>query len=771
MTGEKECRPEANRTAGKQNSFRGHEHPQDSTPAPKSQPDSCTSNRDAELATLEMLIAAGAQFTTPPRGQKSPGYPGWQRTPKPVREVMAHARNEGNVGLLGGSISRGIVPVDADKFYRMFRARFAAIHDPIRVERDDEPDRGKVLVQFTDRVPLSCAWIPQGETKPALELFSDTREGTAKQAIIFGTHPSGAPYRLRGSQLIEMPYAKFADIWRAHTGEPFDEPESERQHAPKTPQERPGAAQRANTPDNLRDAVLNAWTPLEVFRHFGWVTKGTRAVTGGETQINGRGGLFVTDDGEWYHYSAGKGGNALAAWHYCRTNGQSTHWTYAELREMAEEAGIAIPDIRHGASAPESDAGPGALLPAILLECRKHILSPALAETLRGAGIRLVANYLRTLDALIDVAEAHNRLCFAPGIREIAALAGCSAQTVINHLTKFAELGIVALRQLDPYPYVRNSTGEIVTGYRLEIDLSVWAAGIYSSFLDSKLHPEVTLSNFDEKIQTPAFFRRHKADDAFRTLRYGNPDAEKSGPYERAIVRRFNRTKQMTVLADSLGGSCLSLWQILLDGPGTVVELCERTGLSRATVDRALQKMARAGFVTVASNRTGARGRPVSVYALRDDAEHRLGALRPEMASYGVSLRQQIGYTKERLGRAEWQADHGAESWQRDRAGRRAEILRDKLVRLWEVADSAGIESTVPIGGRRWRMPNKVDYAEALDAWRELDGVDVPTRRWRMAQAGWNDAEINAAQQADAKRAHSWRKQVMPGTPAQEVAA
>lgn len=109
------------------------------------------------------------------------------------------------------------------------------------------------------------------------------------------------------------------------------------------------------TLDDLLHAVLKAWTPLQVFEHFGLAAHGTQPEKDGWVRVFGNGGLFVKGEGAEQFWcltgAAGgakvPGGGAVQAWAWC-DSGQSKYMLKGKefvdtVKAMAEAAGYPLP--------------------------------------------------------------------------------------------------------------------------------------------------------------------------------------------------------------------------------------------------------------------------------------------------------------------------------------------------------------------------------------------------------------------------------------------
>lgn len=172
--------------------------------------DSTNPQRIQQHISLAALLAAeGAGFCLIPQGGKAPFYKGWQRSPKPLEEARAHAKRGGNVGMLGGAPSAGLVVLDFDADVAGALRALPALTRTIRIYRDNAPERGKFVVRCVDGEPPNVKHKASGT-----EIIA-----TGGQGVIHGTHPSGARIKWSGERVAEVTLADLAALWQQRTGE------------------------------------------------------------------------------------------------------------------------------------------------------------------------------------------------------------------------------------------------------------------------------------------------------------------------------------------------------------------------------------------------------------------------------------------------------------------------------------------------------------------------------------------------------------------------
>jgi hypothetical protein len=97
--------------------------------------------------------------------------------------------------------------------------------------------------------------------------------------------------------------------------------------------------------DDLKMAVMSAWTTLAIFQYFGAVGEaGTQLEDDDNLRILGQGGLMIAPDGvQWVAHEDGVGGGPFEAWGYKRFGHYSPQKHFRQvLVEMAWAAGLDI---------------------------------------------------------------------------------------------------------------------------------------------------------------------------------------------------------------------------------------------------------------------------------------------------------------------------------------------------------------------------------------------------------------------------------------------
>lgn len=264
----------------------------------------------------------------------------WQKKPLTWAQVKPHVTNGGNVGLICGQYSGGLILLDIDDDLPGFLSSFPQFEDYPRIERG-HPNKGKFIIRLTDEYTGQKKFKKSPQDKhPYLEVLATGNQGVIPPSI----HPERGHYEFinPGADIPTMTPQALATI--AAGWQDLQAP---------APVDWPPAPDRS-TNDNghgpdLRDAVKAAWPPYKVFEYFGLTSNGTKK-EGEFTRILGNGGLFVNNNGvTWALTGSGKGwgGDCFDAWHFCETNGQAGKLPPADFRptllKMATAAGIPIP--------------------------------------------------------------------------------------------------------------------------------------------------------------------------------------------------------------------------------------------------------------------------------------------------------------------------------------------------------------------------------------------------------------------------------------------
>lgn len=148
-----------------------------------------------------------------PTRSKNPGRKGWQHDGHTADEAIRHA---GNVGLLCGHYSNGLIVLDADHTANALETQFPILSQTIKTYRRNAPDRAKWIVRISGELPISKKNHDAG-----IEILADASSGGGTNAVIFGIHDSGAYIESSGSAVVSMTAEDVAEIWKWRTGTPL----------------------------------------------------------------------------------------------------------------------------------------------------------------------------------------------------------------------------------------------------------------------------------------------------------------------------------------------------------------------------------------------------------------------------------------------------------------------------------------------------------------------------------------------------------------------
>ncbi|RJP49323.1 MAG: DUF3987 domain-containing protein [Anaerolineaceae bacterium] len=128
---------------------------------------------------------------------KQPIEMGWQEKPLTAKDVLAHLRTGGNVGLLCGKHSGGLCLLDVDDHLQEFLEYFPGLASVPIIQRRDAPNRGKIVLKLTGAIPANKKWHDHH-----LEFLGTGNQGVIPPSI----HPEGAPYELRNADRAALDY-------------------------------------------------------------------------------------------------------------------------------------------------------------------------------------------------------------------------------------------------------------------------------------------------------------------------------------------------------------------------------------------------------------------------------------------------------------------------------------------------------------------------------------------------------------------------------------
>jgi len=540
----------------------------------------------SSIPQIDLLESMGFSFVLVGAGDKRPVKAAWQTFSETPDAAQAHVLAGGNLGVHLGKLSGGMVAVDVDKGLAHVLDSIPELAGTLQSYRDNATDRRKFFLRIDGDLPLATSYKTD---LVQIDLLSSTKKGTDKQAVVLGTHPSGAQYRLSGDALLTVDGATFAGWWQRLTGKNLTSENCNSSHEQST-------AKQDVDPDSLIGKVKAAWQILDVFAHFGLAAQGTRQEPDGQTRVLDNGGLIVSADGElWFNHSAQMGGNLFNAWQYGQTGGQTADIADGEfwpiLREMADLKGI------------EYETGWRTRDPEEVQEDmrrrRTWLHHADGTEALRDIGFVRVEGPRKTFDALLARCEEHGTDKVCVGLRRIGEWTNQNHQTVRNHLELFAGAGWVVvdtdhspwLLTIAPVPYLdtfSNSTAKEVSNYGTGRE----------------------------------FYGDNRADDAFLI--------------NHAAYKKRRAAADLPALPSLGQSSLLVLSHLVAYGDRDRAQLRHATGLGEQAVGKATRRLEEYGIVEVVSERS----RGAKVYDLADGWKARIEELRPYLVTDGTQDRR-----------------------------------------------------------------------------------------------------------------------------------
>lgn len=260
---------------------------------------------------LPWLAAQGATFVLLRPRDKRPCYKGWTNAPASLAEAERHVAAGGNVGVLVGEPSGGIICLDADRDFPLIGALLPALRGAC-VVRPNAPQRGKFLLRVPE--PLrNRVWRRAGKRKPVLELLAQRKLAVVPPSV----HPSGAPYLLQGDCIPALAPAALPVIWEVLTAATLLAPP-----APVLPKAFLGGEGSTARAAPSLNTLKRQWpSALHVFQHFG-VTGHTIHAGPHDLRLLGNGGLLVgrpdsAHAWRWYCFADEMGGDQVDAAGYC----------------------------------------------------------------------------------------------------------------------------------------------------------------------------------------------------------------------------------------------------------------------------------------------------------------------------------------------------------------------------------------------------------------------------------------------------------------------
>lgn len=185
-------------------------------------------SRKALLQTGRYLEA----FCLIAAGHKTPTEAGWNApgNEHDLDTAAAHLQTGGSVGqLCGVQLREGewLIALDKDTDAQAFERQYPRFSLTHKRYRDNNPDSA-VYFYIVD-APIR--W--QKDHSTGTEILGLSRKGTYSQAVIAGTHPSGARYKLQPapSGIKRITADELADVWRDLTGRELKIHGETREHA------------------------------------------------------------------------------------------------------------------------------------------------------------------------------------------------------------------------------------------------------------------------------------------------------------------------------------------------------------------------------------------------------------------------------------------------------------------------------------------------------------------------------------------------------------
>lgn len=389
-------------------------------------------------------------------------------------------------------------------------------------------------------------------------------------------------------------------------------------------------------------------------------------------------------------------------------------WERSDYRNRTINAAIdATPefyDPQHRA-APDPTAAPaegdaGALYDAVR-SFHAWTQTPACIDELRDRlgddGGRAVLGLQRTLQAIALLTV--QRVTFTlSGVssRKLAEMTAQSHVTTAKHLSRLAELGIVALTDGG---LLQVAESLHLTSQLLSVNFQQPGAGALAATL---------------------------GDDFFST----------GGGYSAAIRRRT----MPSVLLRSAGPAARFVWAVLQDGTHhSAGDIADATHLSAGSIRTALSRLVELRLV---DRQTGARG--AYLYALADGAGARLEMIRPHTMTYGGTQRRRALHLGERAAHLQRQMKAADPPQAQRLRGRIAQCITEATaIKTWlagvGIAPAKGFDFDLA----RWQRQRITDRRQDADGLtelsRQLAGLDYATARHDALLAGWSAADFGKA--------------------------
>lgn len=287
---------------------------------------------------LQWLSEQGATFILAKANEKMPIGKSWQNKPYSLEEAIAHSNKGGNVGVLVGQHSNGIIIIDIDTNYedQIQKLRGFGFDQTAKVIRSNASDRAKLFYRIDGELPKSTN---NGSNPPEVELLSN-----GKQGIVAPSKAKGGCYELIDTDfgVMELTTQKLNMVWKLLTDKELNSSESTVNEINKY------RAEGSKFTDDKVGKIKSHWNTLKVFEHFGFADNGTKD-EGNQIRLPKNGGLLIDKETDlWFCHSEGVGGDQLDAWAYCNTgkvlDRRDSRQFLDTLDEMAKVAGLDIPE-------------------------------------------------------------------------------------------------------------------------------------------------------------------------------------------------------------------------------------------------------------------------------------------------------------------------------------------------------------------------------------------------------------------------------------------
>lgn len=285
---------------------------------------------------LRWLETQGATFVKLSKGKKTPFEKNWTQSPHTLAEILPHIEAGGNLGLLCGAPSGGIVALDLDQNFTDFLTAFPTLADAPRIIRPDAPERGKVLVKVVGAIPAAKRWKPIPTEPPRAEFLSTGTQALVPPSI----HPSGTPFQLINNDfpIPEFSTSELDQYWREWTQESLLEPTA----VPSAPPLPPAATR------TLAEAKAEIKQRFDMVRYACQKLNAQAKTEGEQIRILGQGGLIIhPKKGIWTTFASNKTGgdcfDLISYLEYGRTKAKGDEWRNI-LAIAAHFAGVSLPE-------------------------------------------------------------------------------------------------------------------------------------------------------------------------------------------------------------------------------------------------------------------------------------------------------------------------------------------------------------------------------------------------------------------------------------------